>query len=592
VNSLNGTAVIPPPVPATRPPAPRTLEEFYAWRQAREERIKARANAWRDWSAEHGKTMPGWSNGPVQTPEMQAWLAEDQEMRDREISASLADDGSGPVFAYWNQVQLKEYLRTARFYTCPEQKDALTWGRLWNTGIPDAVGVAAKILEPLATMEYRIAFDPDARRWLKFDPEKGVFHTEPGTAEQYARVLVAEAAARSKAAYDKISEYADIFWSLPEATRLPVHAGEHWGYSTFWQIASGKWYREDDYGPSPDQVAQALVNLVCSREYADNARKGIRAGESGRGMFLPWQRADYYDGWECGDYEGVYDFGGDPLLTSMEYQEVPFRAAGYLPDPDCPHPGFDQLLELIFPDPAVRLAWLRSTAMCFTGSPTKEVLFWRGETGRGKSLLAALMSNLLGGYARNVPAKLLFGYAADDQRAAQELVGTWMAVVEEGVGNQSFKANEAFKAMSNGGALLNARKLYHESRTVESTHTLVLCANAEADPDFKDDAILERLVPISFIGHKDQIREYGLRYTPPGQADTLWKREAPGVLAMMLGYAQEFLDGWRPKTLLDLKKAGMLDATVDYDLALEGSRALLSVHKVVLRRQLRAAGPR
>ena len=424
----------------------------------------------------------------------------------------------------------------------------------------DAPQVVQDLLTWLEELDACTVLDPDSRTWLRKDPGRGYFRKVPGTAEQAARVFIAEAAASAKRAYDD----GEPAWK----------GGDKWPFLKTWKLLTGQSDNPDN--PTPAQLAQAMVDSAAGGERAVMTRKGLLAGESGRGMFLPWKVVIYnhYKGvpdsaWWSSEYDGCWDFGGDRLLTEMNLREIPFKAAGYIPDPDVPIDGFRKLLELVFPDPAAADAWLRSSSMCFTGIPTKEVLFWRGETNRGKSLLAALMSDLIGGYARNIPAKLLFGYATDDQRAAQELVGTWMAVVEEGVGNQSFKANEAFKAMSNGGALLNARQLYHESRMVPATHTLVLCANAEADPDFRDDAILARLVPIAFAGHPEKIVTYADTYNPttePGKS--AWQREAPGVLALMLSYAQEFVAGWRPKTLLDLKKAGMLDGSVDDDLAL------------------------
>lgn len=547
-------------------PAPRTLEEFSAWRASRDEELSRRCRNYSLWAAEHGKSRP-----PEDSPEMTAWRATAQAAHDNQVylSAMWNTRETDAIWAYWSKEELRHYLRTTRFFSCPEQERARTWP--WNSGEPTAAAVARIVLEPLSTQDYRVAFDPDSRTWLRFNPDDGYFSKISGTAEQAARVLVTEVSEATRIACEKISAYEQRRWNLPEDERLAVNTGAHWGYCRFRKIISGEWYAEDGYGPSVSQVAQAMVDLASCGDMAEQARKGLTAGESGRGMFLPWKRERLTAGsapfWSSGGYEGVYNFGGDPVLDEMNYSEIPFKAARYLPDPEVTYTGFSGLLDLVFPGGQEQQeAWLRSTAMAFTGIPTKEVLFWRGETNRGKSLLASLMSDLLGGYARNIPAKLLFGYATDDQRAAQELVGTWMAVVEEGMGNQSFKANEAFKAMSNGGALLNARQLYHESRTVAATHTLVLCANAEADPDFKDDAILARLVPIAFTGHPDKIVEYAGEYNPSSRK---WKEEAPGILARMLSYASDFTDGtWRPKTLLDLKKAGFLGAAVDDDLML------------------------
>lgn len=418
---------------------------------------------------------------------------------------------------------------------------------------PTASAIAEDVLSWLEETEERPVLDPDSRVWFGYHPAKGFYTRVPGTAEQAARVLIRQAAQACeqwkrdgwKSARDMLTGEAPLFFGA-----LPVSGRQ----------------------PTLDDIARALVDISCSAEVAAEIRKRMAAGRAPNVMFNPLTR-DADGGWSD-DWEGNGIPLGRPEATPIP---VPVRAANYAPALitfqtsgggwDCtipPAPGFDRLCELVWPGPAVRDAALRSLAMGFTGRATKYVVYWSSETGRGKSLMAALMSDLLGGYARSVPAKSLFGHLADPQRAAEELAGCWLAVVEEGIGDQSFKADSAFKLVTTGGGDLNARKLYQESRQVAATHTILLAVNPEAGLNYADPAICARLCPIRFDGDPAAIAAYAEHYNPAAEA---WKAEAPAVLAKMLEYARDFWAGrWKPFTLADVMAYGTAEAIGD-DLA-------------------------
>jgi hypothetical protein len=210
--------------------------------------------------------------------------------------------------------------------------------------------------------------------------------------------------------------------------------------------------------------------------------------------------------------------------------DVHLKSARYLPDITVPTPGWHAITAAIFPDEAAREHALSAQAHGLTGFSGKHVPFLRAETNLGKSLLLGLLLDLLGNYARTIPAKVLFGSTADPQRAAQELDGVRLAVVDEGL-RHGYGSAEAFKFVTSGGRELNARRLYEESRQVAATHTLVLACNPEADLNYRDPAVRARLVPALLDGDPDEIRDIARWYNPGSAA---WKAEAPGVLAQMI----------------------------------------------------------
>lgn len=217
--------------------------------------------------------------------------------------------------------------------------------------------------------------------------------------------------------------------------------------------------------------------------------------------------------------------------TDEEWQPW-LRTANYAPVADVETPLWHALLSAVLPDEVEREHALSALSHGFHGHTTKSVPFWRSETGYGKSLVLSLVADLLGDYARTVPAKTLFGQFSDPQRAAVELAGVRLVLVDEGLGN--FRSDETFKALTSGRPDLNSRRLYSESEIVTATHTIALAVNPEQDPNYADPAIRSRLVPAQPDGDPDRIAELAARINPASEE---WQREAPGVMAQMLNRA-------------------------------------------------------
>jgi hypothetical protein len=409
--------------------------------------------------------------------------------------------------------------------------------------------------------------------WYEYEPADGKYSKIKGRTDRQARVYVRRAIDELQAAVHKFD---------PRAAAVAYLEGgkaEHLLFSYAKDISSEEfqlicdqedWARSHRYAiealeDQVSEVADAMLEAVLERNRVRDIAERVYEAKDPYRLYHPMNDSgmDYAD---VSGHDGCCNEGGGYLPF---FEGIPLKAASYCPSyTDVPTPNWDRLCELVWPDPQVREAALRSLSMGFTGRATKYVIYWRSETGLGKSIMAALAKDMLGDYARNVPAKLLFGYSADPQRAAQELAGHWLVVCEEGLGSNSFKADEAFKAVTTGGGDLNTRKLFHESEEQEATHTILLAVNPEADMNYADPAILNRLVSVAFLGFANRaaIEEMATWYNPKTKA---WKAEAPYVLAKMLEYARDFAEGkWKPYTLLDLKKAGVLSLAVDEDTAL------------------------
>ena len=210
-------------------------------------------------------------------------------------------------------------------------------------------------------------------------------------------------------------------------------------------------------------------------------------------------------------------------------------SCNYCPDIRVPTPRWDELTETVFPDPAEREHALNALAHGLHGWPTDTAILARAATGTGKSLIASLLSDLLGDYSGQVAASTLFGKSGNSQFAFDEMAGARFVVMSEGR-KASFQSTEAFKSVVSPDPLVNARgRLERRRRLIPGRHTLFLTVNPAADLDYSDPAVRRRLVPAGFTGDPGKLarltNEYGTR---TAQGTVNWKAEAPGVLAQMI----------------------------------------------------------
>lgn len=210
-------------------------------------------------------------------------------------------------------------------------------------------------------------------------------------------------------------------------------------------------------------------------------------------------------------------------------------SAGYCPDISVPVPMWDKLTAAVFPDVNEREHALNALAHGLHGYPAPAAVLARSATGTGKSLLASLMSDLLGSYAGQVDAATLFGKGGSSQFAFDEMAGARFVVMSEGR-KADFQSTEAFKHVVSPDPLVNARSRHEKHRRlVPARHTLFLTVNPAADLDYSDPAVVRRLIPAGFAGDRMEISRLASRYgTSSAEGLENWRAEAPGVLARMI----------------------------------------------------------
>jgi Family of unknown function (DUF5906) len=240
--------------------------------------------------------------------------------------------------------------------------------------------------------------------------------------------------------------------------------------------------------------------------------------------------------WWLAQFPDDYGVEGQTIAHPWPMSGIPhMMSCNYCPDIRVPTPRWDELTATVFPDPAEREHALNALAHGLHGWPTDTAILARAATGTGKSLIASLISDLLGSYAGQVAASTLFGKSGNAQFAFDEMAGARFVVMSEGR-KASFQATEAFKAVVSPDPLVNARPRHGKHRKlVPGRHTLFLTVNPAADLDYSDPAVVRRLVPAGFTGDPEKLarltNDYGTR---TAQGTVRWKAEAPGVLAQMI----------------------------------------------------------
>lgn len=230
--------------------------------------------------------------------------------------------------------------------------------------------------------------------------------------------------------------------------------------------------------------------------------------------------------------ETYYD-GGREEPWPMTYPHM--LSCNYCPDIRVETPVWDQLMAAVFPDINEREHALNALAHGFHGWPTEAAVLARSATGTAKSLVATLISDLLGDYAGQVSAATLFGRSGNAQFAFDEMAGARFVVMNEGR-KHDFASTEAFKAVVGPDPLVNARARHGQHRRlVPARHTLMLTVNPAADLDYSDPAVVRRLIPAGFAGSPRKIAEIAEKYgTKSAEGLAAWQAEAPGVLAQMI----------------------------------------------------------
>jgi hypothetical protein len=223
----------------------------------------------------------------------------------------------------------------------------------------------------------------------------------------------------------------------------------------------------------------------------------------------------------------------EPVLADIGWAQPHTHDAGIRPRV-MPTPRWDAFCAAVWPDKELRMWALRVLSIGLTGYPDAALVILTGETGRGKSSVAQLMTDLLGSYGSAVHRSLLFGDNSSEKHV-HELKGLRFAYIDESP-HGTRGSTEHLKQIT-GGGILSANDKYEKTYRFKPTHTLVLTSNHE--PDLSDPALVRRARPIPCIGDPGDIAV--TRYALAENNGRRWHSEAPGVLAAMMAHAAAWL---------------------------------------------------
>jgi putative DNA primase/helicase len=212
-----------------------------------------------------------------------------------------------------------------------------------------------------------------------------------------------------------------------------------------------------------------------------------------------------------GELRGHYR---DDLITKLAPVEY---------DPDAEAPAWEEFLERILPDEAVREFVRRLAGYSLTGSTREHVLpILYGSGANGKSTFVNTLMAAMGDYAGQTAPDLLLAKQGSHPTELADLFGTRMAASIEV--NDGRRFNESLVKQLTGGDTVKARRLYENFWQFEPTHKVWLATNHRPDVRGTDQAIWRRIKLIPFTVA-----------IPPEEQDAelpeKLRDELPGVLA-------------------------------------------------------------
>lgn len=229
--------------------------------------------------------------------------------------------------------------------------------------------------------------------------------------------------------------------------------------------------------------------------------------------------------------------GGLLVPAAIDPATPHLHSAAVAPAPG-PTPAWDAYLAAVWPDAEVRAWALRVMSIALTGYPDAAVPVFYGPERTGKSSFVSLIIRLLGSYAHAADPRLL-GAANAHASIVYALKGRRLSFIDEGP-RRGQLATERLKQLT-GGTELTGNAMNQNPITFAPTHTLVMTTNDE--PVLTDAALAARMRIIPCEGDQDAVRRTRQALTP-----AVWEREAPGVLAALIGEAAAWLDS--PNTAL------------------------------------------
>lgn len=298
---------------------------------------------------------------------------------------------------------------------------------------------------------------------------------------------------------------------------------------------------QEEVGAERDRlldVAEATFSWSRKSESAQRIRAMIELSRSRPSIPVKPEQLDV-DPWILNVVNGTLDLRSGHLrrhnpedlitkLCPVEYQ----LDAGYA--------GWDEFLNRILPDPAVRSFVQRAAGYSITGLTTEEVLFFPfGPTATGKSTFLRAISGTLGDYAAvaDFDTFLEHNRSGGANNDIARLAGKRLVLSIEVSDGARFA--EGLVQQITGGDQITARHLYAEFFEFIPSFKLWLAGNSR--PRVRDDngALWRRIVQIPFTEHiPEEDRDSGLKTAlcDPGIA-------GPAILAWLAQGCLEWQKG-------------------------------------------------
>ena len=163
--------------------------------------------------------------------------------------------------------------------------------------------------------------------------------------------------------------------------------------------------------------------------------------------------------------------------------------------------GIHEIMNKLFPIKDLNRYMWDHLASCLIGTNKNQTFHvYHGSGSNGKSILAEIMSVILGEYKGTVPITLvtekrgLIGGTSDE---VLKLKGIRYAVMQEPT--KGVKLNEGIMKELTGGDPIQARGLYSESEIFEPQFNLVVCTNNLFDIESNDDGTWRRIRKCDFL---------------------------------------------------------------------------------------------
>lgn len=315
--------------------------------------------------------------------------------------------------------------------------------------------------------------------------------------------------------------------------------GWHVWTGTHWALDLSEHARE-----CAKAIARKLADEAAALMDEDTFRAAKRAG-SARGVaaILELARSDpsivfradeaNREPWYLNCQNGTIDLRTGTLLPHSRANLIT-RACQASYDPAASAPRFEAFLAEIQPNPEVRAYLARLLGYAAVGVVREHVLgvLW-GAGANGKSVLADLVSFVLGDYARPGPSSLIVSNGKHEPHPTDvaSCVGSRLVIVHETARGASFDASKV--KLLTGGDRLTARHMREDFFEFSPSHTLVMLSNYRPSADATDAALWRRvqLVPFDVVIPPER--------RDPMLSETL-RAEAPGVLRWLVDGAREW----------------------------------------------------